>query len=185
MKKVLVLLANGFEDIEAVTVIDLLRRAKINVTVTTVDNSPIISGSMLKYNVDKDISEIKAEDYDMLFLPGGGGVKELDNSLKVKEIITSFVRSKKFVAAICAAPLILGKMGFLDNKRFTCYPSFERFSDKGIYTGNGVEVDGNIITGRGIAYVFDFAFMLIKILEADDVLSSVKTSTLFNEGIHC
>ena len=181
MGKVLVLLANGFEDIEAITVIDLLRRAKIDVDIRAISNPPLVSGSVIQYKVDSILDSIKIDDYELLFLPGGGGVKELDSNLNVREIILEFNKSKKLIAAICAAPLILGKLGLLDNKRFTCYPSFEKFSKKGIYTKNGVELDSNIITGRGIAYVFDFAFTLIKILKGDDVLSSVKDSTLFNE----
>ena len=183
MKKVLVLLANGFEDIEAITVIDLLRRAEIIVDVKSISNNIITSGSTIKYNIESNINDVSSSDYDMLFLPGGAGVKELDNSLKVKEIINDFIRLNKFVSAICAAPLILGKMGILENKRFTCYPSFERFSENGIYTRNGVEVDGLIVTGRGIAYVFDFAFTLIELLEGKSKVDTVKTSTLFIDDL--
>jgi len=182
MKKILVLLANGFEDIETITSVDIWRRGKLDVVLASIDGLEVKSGTGIRIIADINIEDVTEEDYDLLFLPGGGGVKALDDSSKVKELIQSFMEKKKFVGAICAAPLILGKMGILDNRVFTCYPTFERFAPDGKYNVTGVVQDGNIITGRGVAYVFDFAFYILELLQGKEVRSGVEEGTLIKES---
>lgn len=182
MIKIVALLANGFEDIETITSIDIWRRGKIKVVLASIGDIAVQSGTGTKMFADVLIDDVKAEDYDLLFLPGGGGVKLLDDSVKVKDLIKEFMNQKKIVAAICAAPLILGKMGLLDNRVFTCYPSFERFAPEGVYKETGVIQDGNIITGRGVAYVFDFAFYILEQLQGVEMRKNVEEGTLITES---
>lgn len=181
MKKVLTFLADGFEDIEAVTVIDLLRRANIEVALVSIKNKEVTSGSGMTVVADYLVSEIDTDDFDMVFLPGGGGVKLLDESTDVKNTVLDYYHEGKFVAAICAAPLILGKLGLLDHKNFTCYPSFESFGQEGNYTKNGVEVDDNIITGRGVGYANQFGLRLIEVLLDTETSIKVGKATLLYE----
>lgn len=182
MNKVLVFLADGFEDIEAFTVIDLLRRAKIDVDLVSIKDITVKSGSGINILLNKLIEEVKVEKYDMVFLPGGGGVKALDDNERLKEIIMDFYIKNKYIAAICAAPLILGKLGLLDNIEFTCYPSFEQFAPKGIYKKVGVVQSGKIITGRGIAYANEFALCLINVLETKEDRDKIAEQTLITES---
>ncbi|KFZ27621.1 MAG: Chaperone protein YajL [Candidatus Izimaplasma bacterium HR2] len=183
MKKVLVFLADGFEDIEAFTVVDLLRRAKIEIDLVSIKDITVKSGSGINILLNKLIEEVNVKDYDLVFLPGGGGVKALDESILLKEIVVEFNIQDKYIAAICAAPLILGKLGILDNIEFTCFPSFEQFAPKGKYKKIGVVQSGNIITGRGIGYVNDFALHLIKILKSKEVRDNIAKQTLIIEHI--
>ena len=182
MIKIVVLLANGFEDIETITSIDIWRRGKVKVVLASIKDLEVQSGTGTKMIADVLIDEVKVEDYDLLFLPGGGGVQLLDDSDKVKKLIKQFMNKEKNIAAICAAPLILGKMGILDNRVFTCYPSFERFAPEGIYKETGVIQDGNIITGRGVAYVFDFALYILELLQGIDIRKNVEEGTLILES---
>lgn len=184
MKKVLVFLAHGFEDIEAFTVIDLLRRAKIEVDLVSIKDITVKSGSGINILLNKVIEEVNVKDYDLVFLPGGGGVKALDESVLLKDIVVEFNNQDKYIAAICAAPLILGKLGILDNIEFTCFPSFEQFAPKGKYKKTGVVQSKNIITGRGIGYVNDFALHLIKILKSKEVRDNIAKQTLIIEHIN-
>lgn len=182
MKKILVLLANGFEDIETITSVDIWRRGKIEVVLAGIDTIELQSGTGTKMIADIHIDDVKFEDYDLLFLPGGAGVKALDESEKVRKLIRLFMEKKKYVSAICAAPLILGKMGILDNRVFTCYPTFERFAPDGKYKVTGVIQDGNVITGRGVAYVFEFAFYILELLQGQEVRLGVEEGTLILES---
>ena len=102
----------------------------------------------------------------------------------MKDIVVEFNNKNKYIAAICAAPLILGKLGILDNIEFTCFPSFEQFAPKGVYKKVGVVQSGNIITGRGIGYVNDFALHLINTLESKEVRDNIAKQTLIIEHIN-
>jgi len=185
MKKVLVLLANGFEDIETFTFIDLLRRAKIKVDLVSINELTVKSGAGINIILDLKIKDISLDDYDLLFLPGGAGVKALDDSKEVKEAVLDFNKKGKLISAICAAPLILGKLGLLDSKNFTCYPSFEEFAKKGNYKEVGVVEDGNIITGRGIGFINEFSLHIIELLTSKEVKINIAKQTLINESKGC
>ena len=182
MTKILVLLADGFEDIEMFAAVDLWRRGKLDVDLASIDQMEVKTGRGITILADIHIDEVKKEDYDLLFLPGGGGVKALDDSEKVRDLIRYFMKKKKYVTAICAAPLILGKMGILDNRVFTCYPTFERFAPDGKYTLSGVIQDGNVITGRGVGHVFDFALHILELLKGKDIRNAVEEGTLILES---
>lgn len=183
MKKVIAFLAEGFEDIELVGTVDLLRRAGVTVELVSItDKKEVKAGLGHIIITDKTIKEVNIDDYDMLFLPGGKGVQALDNNEFVRESIQKLNDNGKYITAICAAPLIFGKLGILDGKKFTCYPEFEQFMPKGIYRKVGVVKDGNIITGRGVGYVFDFALKLIEVLEGKEVKDKIASGTLVKES---
>ena len=182
MSKVLVLLANGFEDIEMVVCVDIWRRGKVEVDLASIDLAEVKSGLGTRFIAETHIDNVNPDKYDLLFLPGGGGVKLLDDSDKVKSLITTFMEKEKYISAICAAPLILGKMGILSNRVFTCYPSFEKFGEDGVYKPVGVIQDGNIITGRGVGYAFEFAFYILELLEGKEARESVEEGTLVLES---
>lgn len=182
MKKIMVLLADGFEDIEMVASVDIWRRGKIQVDLISIGELEVRSGTGSKLLADMKISDVNEKDYDLLFLPGGGGVKGLDESEQVRSLITQFMKKEKYVSAICAAPLILGKMGILDNRVFTCYPSFEKFAPEGVYKTIGVIQDGTVITGRGVGYVFDFALYILELLQGKDMRHQVEEGTLIEES---
>ena len=127
MKKVYAFLATGFEETEAICTIDILRRAGMDVVITSIYNEKTVVGAHnISIIADKTIDEIDPNDADLLFLPGGiPGTPNLESCEKLMQILDNHIKQNKFVAAICAAPTILGKRGFLDNKNATCYPGYE------------------------------------------------------------
>jgi len=176
MARVLLPIAQGSEELEAITIIDLLRRADIHVTIAGLDGGPITGSRGTKIMPDKTLSEALNEEYDMVVLPGGlPGADHLDRDPRIHELLRDMAADEKFVCAICAAPKILANAGLLEGKQATCYPGFLDGLDKpGVRsTGAAVERDGNIITSRGPGTAMDFALTLIEALEGakkrDDV----------------
>jgi len=158
--RVMVPLANGFEEIEAFTVVDVLRRARIKVDMIGVIGSVIQSKHGVKVIVDRTLNQINPEDYDAIILPGGSpGYQNLGRSAKLMEILKTFNSQNKLIGAICGAPTILAKEGLLDNKRATVYPGHEKILP---YPRDGtVVVDGNIITSQGPGTAIDFALKIV------------------------
>ena len=164
MKKVALFLANGFEEIEALATVDILRRAQIPVETVSILNEKTVTGA---HNVsviaDKIFQEADFSDIEVLVLPGGmPGAKHLNEYEALKELIIKFNDEGKQIAAICAAPIVLGGLGLLNDKRATCYPGFEAELTGAKTIGENVVVDGNITTGRGPGLVFDFALRLVE-----------------------
>ena len=165
MKKVIIFLAEGFEEIEAISIIDTLRRAEITVTTASITNDKIVKGAHnIEVKTDKLFDEVNFGNYDLIALPGGmPGAKNLNEHEGLKEQIKIFAKDK-MIAAICAAPMILGGMGLLKGKRATCYPGFEPELIEAIVTHEPVTVDGNIVTGKGPAFALQFSLQLVEIL---------------------
>ncbi len=165
MHKVLVPLAQGCEELEAVTIIDLLRRAEIEVVTAGLDNSPVTASRGTVIKPDTDLDTALTEDYDMVVLPGGlPGADHLDNDQRIKDILVKMANSEKFTAAICAAPKVLANAGILDGKKATSYPSFLDDAENVDVSGDAVVKDGKIITSRGPGTAMDFALTLIETL---------------------
>jgi len=164
MKKVALFLANGFEEIEAIGTVDILRRAQIDVvTVSITENNAVTGAHNIPVTADKIFKDTDFTNFDMLILPGGmPGAKNLNEHEDLKNLISSFNTKGKLIAAICAAPMILGGLGILDGKRATCYPGFEPELIGAKTTGESVVVDENIITGKGPGLVFDFGLRLVE-----------------------
>jgi len=161
--KVMVPLANGFEEIEALTVVDVLRRAGIQAETIGIVGSVIEGSHGVRVMVDKRVNEIVPDEYDAIILPGGSpGYKNLARSNRLMEILKNFNDKNKLIGAICASPSILAKQGLLDNKKATIYPGNEKLlaypRDK------PVVVDGNIITSQGPGTAMEFALKIVEVL---------------------
>ena len=167
MKKIAVHLAEGFEEIEAVSIIDVLRRAELSVTIISVTEALEVTGSHgIKIITDKLLKHVNYEMIDMIILPGGmPGASNLNEHLGLREQILNFNESNKLLAAICAAPLVFGNLGILKDKKATCYPGFENQLHGAIATGENVEVAENIITGKGAGVAIEFALKIVEILK--------------------
>jgi 4-methyl-5(b-hydroxyethyl)-thiazole monophosphate biosynthesis len=166
MTKVLVPLAEGCEELEAVTVIDLLRRANITVVTAGLEAGPVRASRGVVLVADKTLDEALLDDYDMVVLPGGGpGADRLDADDRIRQLLISMANSEKFTAAICAAPKVLKSAGLLEGKQATCYPGVMQAGDlPGLDTDQRVVQDGKIVTSRGPGTAMDFALQLVEIL---------------------
>ncbi|MEM5793159.1 MAG: DJ-1/PfpI family protein [Candidatus Aenigmatarchaeota archaeon] len=163
--KVMVPLANGFEEIEAFTVVDVLRRAGIEVEMVGVVGSVIEGAHKIKVMVDKRFNEINPKNYDAIVLPGGPGYKTLERTSQLIDAIKEFDSKGKVIGAICAAPAILAHAGLLDEKRATIYPGMEK--ELSYPRGNKVVVDQHIITSQAPGTAMEFAIALVKKLKGD------------------
>lgn len=165
MAKVYVFLANGFEDVEALIPIDVLRRGGAEVVTVSIDNETTMVETAHGVTVLADalIGECDLSDADLLILPGGmPGASNLDASEEVRQALLRQAEKGGRIAAICAAPMVLGGLNLLNGRRATCYPGFETKLIGADYTAELVTVDGNITTGEGPAAAFPFAYELLK-----------------------
>lgn len=183
MAKIIIPIATGFEEIEAVSIIDVCRRAGIEVIVAGVDSLRVIGANKISINTDILLNEVNSSDIDMIVLPGGGGGTQiLASNEKVQTMLQEFKLKNKFIAAICAAPYALHQAGVL-NEKYTCYPSFEKkIRDKGYQSSEDIVIDGNVITSRGPGTAMHFALQLVKILTNDNIYNEVKKGLLAK---HC
>ncbi len=158
--KVLVPLANGFEEIEAISIVDVLRRAGIEVVTAGLPGTIVEGSRKVKVIADRKIDDVRKEDFDAVVLPGGDpGYVNLSKSKKVTDMLMDFNEKNKTIAAICASPSILGKLGILDGKKATIYPGMEKDIPKP--RDGKVVVDGNVITSQGPGTAIDFALEII------------------------
>ena len=180
MNKVIVFLADGFEDCEALVTVDLLRRAGIDVTTASImENRKVISSHNVIVMADIMAEDADFAGADMIILPGGGlGTQNLKNSSLVKDQCLDFAKEKK-VAAICAAPTVMGELGLLEGRRVTCYPGCEPGLKGAETTGGKVAVDGNIITGQAAGAAYEFALEIIAALIGRDAADKVKAQIVF------
>ena len=164
MKKVVVCLANGFEEIEAIGIIDILRRADIFTMLTSVTGVRDVSGAHnIKLIADELFEDVDFSGFDMIVLPGGmPGSSNLKNHTGLRDIILDFNNKGKLLGAICAAPMVFGDLGILENRNATCYPGFGNQLKLAHVKSDRVVEDQNIITGIGPGAVFDFALKLVE-----------------------
>jgi protein deglycase len=181
MAKALVFLATGFEEIETVTVVDVLKRAGVDVTVVGLAPNVTEGKHGMKIVPDKSIDEVSVDDFDAVVVPGGNpGYKNLRNDPRVIDMVKKAFNSNKIVAAICAGPTVLSDAGVLEGKVCTVYPGM----DEELEAGGGkpehdiVVVDGNIITSRGPATALPFALKLAEMLAGKQVAEAVSKKTL-------
>ena len=175
---VYVFLADGFEEIEALTPVDILRRGGVDVVTVGVTGREATSSHNIV--VTADIMEEEIDDFDgveAIVLPGGmPGTTNLEASEVVKEAIEYCSKNDILIGAICAAPSILGHMGLLKGKHATAFPSFQKELDGAICNNGFVEKDGKIITARGMGVSVEFGLELLKELKGNDVANSVRNS---------
>lgn len=179
MARVLVPLAQGFEELEAVTVIDLLRRAEIEVEVAGLEEGVISGCRRTRVLPDLTLDQALERDYDMVVLPGGlPGATHLDNDPRIHKLLRRMADAGKFTAAICAAPKVLAHAGILEGKRATSYPgTLDEVAGKGVRVEQGAVIrDGHVITSRGPGTAMDFALELIRALAGEAVRNRVETA---------
>ncbi len=182
-KKVAILLANGFEEGEALLVVDILRRGNIICDIISIGEEMVTGSHQITIKSDYTIKEIKKDTYDMIVLPGGQpGADNLRDEKEVINWVKDFNEKKKWIAAICAAPQVLEKAGIITNRKVTSYPNekYKEILKKSNYVDDEiVVVDDNIITSRGPATTFPFAYMLLEKLGGDS--KSLKKAMLYND----
>ena len=177
-KKVLVAIADGTEELEAVTIIDVLRRAEADVTVASVGKQQVTAGRGVKLVADAVISDCVDRVYDLIVLPGGlPGAEHLRDSKELTEMLRGQAKSGRLYAAICASPAtVLNHHGLLAGKQATCYPSMASELDNAV--DSNLVVDGNCITSQGPATALDFALKLVELLFGQEKSREVATAML-------
>lgn len=182
--EILVLLADGCEEVEALTVVDLLRRANISVCMASVSNSKKIIGSHgIEFYADELFQNVILKDFSGVFLPGGlPGTHTLRHNSDVIQVIRDLYKKGLLVSAICAAPVVLEKAGILTGKSVTCYPGFETMITEGTVISKKVVVDGNIITGQSVGTAFEFGVQLIVYLKGEQAGQEIREQCLFKEN---
>lgn len=183
MKKVLVPLAPGFEEVEAVTVIDILRRAGIEVTVAGVVEGEIEGRNRIRIRPDASLDSAMGREFDMIVLPGGaGGTEHLKKDERVRQLLQDMAAKGKYISAICAAPTVLSAAGLLQGKNVTSHPSVQEDLKEGSdgvkYHEDRIVVDGNVATSRSPGTAMEFAMKLVEILEGPAKVEEVNRGVL-------
>lgn len=167
--------ANGFEECEALIVVDMLRRASIEIeTISMNETNEVISSHNVKIITDEIFDETNLREYEVLILPGGmPGTTVLKENTKLQNALIKHDGQAKLICAICAAPSILGQLGLLKGKRATCYPGYEKFCLDAIMVPDKVVKDDNIITAKGLGAAFEFASIIIETITNKDTAVSI------------
>ena len=179
MKTVLVPLAQGCEELEAVTIIDVLRRGGLEVVTAGLDGQPVKAAHGVTIIPDTNLDDALKNDYDAVILPGGlPGTDHLDGDSRIHELVRKMADSGKFVGAICAAPKVLGNAGLLQGKKATSYPGvLDKMDLPGVtYTGSPLERDGKILTSRGPGTAMDFSLAVIETLLGTETRNKVEAA---------
>jgi protein deglycase len=181
MRHVITILADGFEEIEAVTFIDLLRRAHIQVSVLGLKSYEVRGARDMRIRVDSLLNDFK-DTYDGIILPGGQpGTTNLEKSPVVINKIKDAHAKGLLCAAICAAPSVLAEAGIIDGYKVTCYPGVDERLGDAVFVDMPVVRDRNIITGKGVGTAIDFALELIRYLNNEESAANVSKAILFNK----
>ncbi len=178
MKTIFIFLTTGFEEIEALATIDVLRRAEFDVkSVSLTDSKQVMSSHQVIVTADLMFDQVDFSQAEMLVLPGG--TTKFNEHENMKKELLAFVNKGEKIAAICASPMVLGGLGLLKGKNATCYPGFEKYLDgANLQTDKAVVVDGNITTGRGPGLTIDFALNLVEQLGGKEKRDAVAAGLL-------
>ncbi len=174
-------LANGFEEVEALCPLDLLRRAGCAVTTVGVGGDMILGAHGIAVQADIPDTMFRDSRPEMIILPGGmPGTRHLDESKTVDAALRVAASSDAYLAAICAAPMVLGKRGYLKGKHAVCFPGFEEFLTGAILPQNGERVvtDGKTITAAGMGVALEFGLALVRALKGDEVAETLRSAVL-------
>jgi 4-methyl-5(b-hydroxyethyl)-thiazole monophosphate biosynthesis len=181
MARVAVILAEGFEEVEAIAIVDVLRRAEIDTVIAGLHLGPIASARKVMVIPDTVIDTVKADDFDMIVLPGGQpGSDNLNADPRVKELIKSFSQKGKLTGAICAAPYVLANAGVLQGKHVTAYPSYKDRLGGAVYEEKSVVVDGNVLTSRGAGTALNFGLAIVEKLVSKEKAQKIKEAMLIH-----
>ena len=180
MKKAYLFLATGFEEIEAITTVDILRRGGVElVTVSITGDCMVVGAHQIPVCADKLFEETDFMDGDAFILPGGGpGSHMLNAHEALKKLLVCRYEHHKWIAAICAAPLVLGGLGLLEGKKAICYPGMEPTLTGAILTNQPTVTEGNIITGKGPGLAFDFGLTILAALHGQEIADNVADDLL-------
>jgi protein deglycase len=182
MPKVVILLAEGFEEVEAVAIVDVLRRAEIDVTIAGLQEGPVASARKVRVLPDTVLDSIRTEDFDMVVLPGGQpGSDNLNNDARVRRLITEFHAKGKLTGAICAAPYVLANAGILEGKHVTSYPTYKDRLGEVVYEEETVVEDGNVMTSRGPGTALCFGLSIAEKLAGKEKAQQVKQAMLLEK----
>lgn len=183
MKKIAVHLAEGFEEIEALSIIDILRRADLDTLSVSITKNKLVEGAHgIKVEADALFEEVNYDNIDMLVLPGGmPGTTNLEDHEDLKKRIIEFDIDEKWIGAICAAPSILGKMAMLEDRKATCYPGFEKSILGGKLSNDAVVLDRNIITSQGPATAMEFSLKLVELLKGQEKAEELSKALLLKK----
>jgi 4-methyl-5(b-hydroxyethyl)-thiazole monophosphate biosynthesis len=175
-----IFLATGFEEIEAITTIDILRRGEVEITTVSITGERTISGvHQIPVIADILFEEADFSDGDAFILPGGGpGSFMLNDHEALKQLLIDKYKQNKWICAICAAPLVLGGLGLLEGKRAICYPGMESYIQGAILTDAPVVTDGNIITGKGPGLALNFGLAILATLQGQTIADKVARDLL-------
>ena len=181
MKKAVLFLADGHEEVEAMTPLDLLRRAGVQVTTASVEGRKTVTGAhQIRIEADALIEEVDLDAADALILPGGmPGTKHEQNCEILRKAVVKAFREGRIVAAICAAPSIFGDLGIVKGKKVTSYPGFEEVLSDATYLTDRVVSDGNMITSRGMGTAFDFGLTLVEKLTDRETVEKLADGTMY------
>lgn len=184
MANILIPISNGFEEIEAISIIDVCRRANIEVTIAAVEDLTTIGAHNIKIQADCKIEDISSDNFDMIVLPGGlPGATNLAADIRVQSLLQDFDKANKHIAAICAAPLALKSAGVLKN-HYTCYPSFEnQIKHQGYNANINVVCDANITTSKGPSTAIEFTLKLVEILCGEEMAQKLSKDLLLIKKI--
>lgn len=178
MKKTLIILAPGFEEIEALTPIDILRRAKIEVTIASLEEDRFVRGrNDISVQADVALSNLKNSDFDCIIIPGGPGAKKLRKSDATLRLVKELFEKNRLIAAICAGPTILLDAGILKDKKYTAH--FSHKDELPDIRPEKVVIDDNIITSQGPGTAIVFALAIVEVLEGKQVVEEIKKSICF------
>lgn len=181
MPRVVIVLAEGFEEVEAVAVIDVLRRAGIDTVIAGLSDGPVASARKVRVIPDTVIDTVKPEDFDMIVLPGGQpGSDNLNADPRVKDLIMGFSQKGKLTGAICAAPIVLANAGVLKGKHVTSYPSYKDRLEGALYEERSVVEDGNIVTSRGAGTALNFGLAIVAKLVSKEKALKIKEAMLIH-----
>lgn len=173
---VYIILADGFEEIEAIEPLDILRRGGVDVKTASIMETKAVRGAHgIEVTADIMINEVDLDCMDMVILPGGAGHELLDASNEVHALINHAVAYNRYIAAICASPSVIGKKMLLSGKKATCYPGFEKYCYDAEMTGEKAVRDGLVITGKGPGAASEFGFMLLSILKDDATANKLRS----------
>lgn len=174
--KAAIFLAEGFETCEGLITIDVLRRGKVQIdTYSITDSKQVRSSQNVVVQADDVLQNCKDEDYDVLILPGGKlGTKNLEENERICTMMKKHFDAGKLTCAICAAPSILGHLGILEGRRYTCFPDFNDSSYNGTYEMELAVQDGNVITGRGMGATVEFARTILRNLISEEEMMNVE-----------
>lgn len=174
--KVYAMLADGFEEVEALAVIDILRRANVDVDTISITGRKLVAGAhSISVMADKLIEEAEFAKCDMIFLPGGmPGTANLDVHPGLRDAIMGFASEGKRLAAICAAPSVYGHLGILEGRRAICYPGYEKELKGAVIIDEKVVTDENITTSKGMGTAIDLGLELAKLLVGEELSAKIK-----------